>query len=86
MTTLSSFLKRHLIGFQPNSPRYAMAKCPFHKDNNPSLSITLATGSFRCFSCGARGDLAQLITKVERVPLSAAITKARQLRAEAGHG
>ncbi len=30
--------------------------CPFHQDRRPgSFKICLDSGSFRCFSCGARG-------------------------------
>jgi len=31
------------------------ALCPFHDDHNPSLSVRLDTGGFRCFACGAHG-------------------------------
>ncbi len=31
------------------------AICPFHNDHNPSLSVRLDTGGFRCFACGAHG-------------------------------
>lgn len=30
-------------------------KCCFHDDKNPSLSINLVDGHFRCFGCGAKG-------------------------------
>jgi DNA primase len=44
-------------GFKLNriNKDYAMELCVFHEDHNPSLSINLRTGSFKCFSCGARG-------------------------------
>ena len=32
--------------------------CPFHKDGqeeNPSLSMNIKDGHFRCFTCGAKG-------------------------------
>ena len=31
------------------------ALCPFHKDTRPSLRVFLATGAFRCMSCGVHG-------------------------------
>jgi len=31
------------------------AICPFHNDHNPSLSVRLDTGGFRCFACGVHG-------------------------------
>lgn len=38
--------------------RHASARCPFHDDTHPSLTLNLVTGSFRCRvpSCGAHGS------------------------------
>ena len=33
-----------------------MARCPFHDDGTPSLSIDEAKGLWRCHGCGAGGD------------------------------
>lgn len=30
--------------------------CPFHGDTNPSLSVDVEKGVFKCFGCGATGD------------------------------
>lgn len=37
--------------------RHASARCPFHDDQHPSLTVNLATGAFRCHvpKCGAQG-------------------------------
>jgi DNA primase len=36
---------------------FAWACCPFHDDSNPSFSVNLRTGWYRCFStsCGQAG-------------------------------
>ncbi len=31
--------------------------CPFHTDSNPSMSVSPAKGIFKCFSCGAGGNV-----------------------------
>lgn len=31
--------------------------CPFHQDKNPSLSVNVSTGLWKCHSCNAGGDL-----------------------------
>ncbi len=31
------------------------AVCPFHPDRKPSLRVNVATGAFRCMTCGAHG-------------------------------
>jgi DNA primase len=33
------------------------ARCPFHEDTEPSLSINNKNGLFHCFSCKAKGDM-----------------------------
>lgn len=34
---------------------WATARCPFHEDSNPSLSVSLTHGGYLCHACGARG-------------------------------
>jgi DNA primase len=34
-----------------------VVSCPFHEDTNPSFSVNLKTGLFKCFGCGAQGDV-----------------------------
>lgn len=42
----------------------AFFRCVSHKpDNNPSCSVNLKTGYFRCFSCGTGGDIISLGAK-----------------------
>ena len=38
-----------------NEATNEMVLCQFHNDHNPSLSLNLETGAFRCFACGAKG-------------------------------
>ena len=37
------------------SSDWMKVNCCFHEDHNPSLSIHLKSGGFKCFSCGAKG-------------------------------
>jgi DNA primase len=46
-----------LPGFQRQGDHRAKAICPFHNDHNPSLSVDNQRGIFKCFSCGASGDV-----------------------------
>lgn len=41
---------------QPKRCRYL---CPFHRDNNPSL--TVKGGHWQCWSCGAHGDVIKFV-------------------------
>src|SRR5690242_20298758 len=41
--------------------------CPFHSDRNPSFSVTPETQSYRCWSCGEKGDVFTFIQKKENL-------------------
>lgn len=41
--------------------------CPFHDDNKPSLAVHKDSGIFKCWSCGAKGNIVSLIAKIEGV-------------------
>lgn len=50
--------------------RHKKALCPFHDDHNPSLSFK--GGRFTCFSCGASGDVIDLVGRLHNMlPLDA---------------
>lgn len=46
---------------------YWVTRCPFHDDQDPSFSITLETGNFRCFACQVEGSMVELYAKVKGV-------------------
>jgi hypothetical protein len=37
------------------SGAWRSAICPFHKDTCPSLRVSVTSGGYRCFACGASG-------------------------------
>ena len=43
------------------------ACCPFHPDESPSFGIDDQNGVFRCFGCGAKGDVIEFIHLMENV-------------------
>lgn len=47
-----------------SGPHYVMIQCPFHDDSNPSLSVSLKTGSWRCFACHTRGNWPKLVAEL----------------------
>jgi DNA primase catalytic core len=55
------------------------ARCPWHQDDTPSLSITPAKGLFHCFGCGAKGNVLQFIQLMEGASFPAAVKKAEAL-------
>lgn len=41
-------------------------KCPFHKDDKPSLRIYPETNTYTCFGCDKTGDVIQFIQDFEK--------------------
>ena len=60
---LESILKQKLNRVTPSGDGFMLAACPVHKngkERNPSFSVSLYTGSYRCFSCGIQGGRNEL--------------------------
>ncbi|MEX0820524.1 MAG: DNA primase [Rhodothermales bacterium] len=55
--------------------------CPFHSENTPSFSVNPAMGIFKCFGCGAGGDVFQFVMRVEGMSFPEAV---RTLAEKAG--
>ena len=47
--------------------------CPFHDDHNPSLELNPERQSYKCWSCGAGGDVFAFVQEYERVDFPEAI-------------
>lgn len=56
MSRYESLFRPHLVGLVPFGGDRVLARCPFHADEDPSLSADLATGLWYCFGCGAKGN------------------------------
>jgi DNA primase len=49
------------------------ALCPFHDDHNPSLELNPERQSYKCWSCGAGGDIFDFVQKIEHVEFPEAL-------------
>lgn len=47
--------------------------CPFHDDNNPSMSVSREKQIYRCFSCGASGNVFNFVMDYEHVSFKEAL-------------
>lgn len=47
--------------------------CPFHDDNNPSMSVSREKQIFRCFSCGASGNVFTFVQDYEQIDFKDAL-------------
>src|SRR5258708_26134027 len=49
------------------------ALCPFHDDHNPSLIVNPDRQSYKCWSCGAGGDVFDFVMAAEHVEFKEAL-------------
>jgi len=52
-----------------------VARCPFHPDGGRPNLVLFPDGGFRCFACGARGDVFDLVAKLDGVSLAEAVAR-----------
>ena len=48
--------------------------CPFHDDTNPSMSVSREKQIYRCFSCGASGNVITFVQDYEHISFKEALT------------
>lgn len=51
------FYTPHVKSLSKKSDEQAVGLCPFHKDKNPSFSINIRTGQYKCFACQKEGNV-----------------------------
>ena len=49
------------------------ALCPFHQDRHPSLHFDIKRNRYKCFSCGASGDVIDLVMRYMNVSFKEAV-------------
>ena len=47
--------------------------CPFHDDSNPSMSVSSEKQIYKCFSCGASGNVFNFIMDYEHIDFKEAL-------------
>lgn len=59
----------------PGRDGWGIARCPFHKGADPTLSVDLAgsRGGWRCSVCSAHGDLVAFIRRLDGLAFPAAV-------------
>lgn len=48
--------------------------CPFHEDHSPSMSVSEDKQIYKCFSCGAAGNVFTFVENYEQVPFYEAVS------------
>lgn len=49
--------------------------CPFHDDHSPSMSVSEEKQIYKCFSCGATGNVFTFVSEYENIPFIEAVAK-----------
>ena len=47
--------------------------CPFHDDHSPSMTVNSTLGIYKCFACGAGGDVFKFIENHEKLDFKGAV-------------
>jgi DNA primase len=53
--------------------KYWKGLCPFHDDKDPSLTINQQLGRYKCWACGASGDIFNWVMETQRVDFKDAL-------------
>jgi DNA primase len=56
-----------------------VAVCPFHDDHTPSMSISTDKQIYKCFVCGAGGNVFNFVKDFEKIGFQEAVVKVAQL-------
>lgn len=49
--------------------------CPFHQDHSPSMSVSREKQMYKCFSCGAAGNVFKFVSEYENISFIEAVAK-----------
>lgn len=58
------------------------ALCPFHNDKNPSLHFHRGKNRYKCFACGASGDVVDLVMRYNNVGFKEAVAEILEKKGE----
>jgi len=58
--------------------------CPFHADHKPSMSVSPIKQIFKCFACGAGGDVLKFVQMKENLTFPQAVQRLERLAQRAG--
>ena len=68
---ISSVIQRYIS--IKSQGRNHVSVCPFHDDRNPSMLITDSRGMYKCFSCGAGGDVIKFVQEYKHLDFKEAL-------------
>lgn len=64
---------QHFIPLKKSGNGRYVGRCPFHDDRSPSMSVNPQLGIYKCFACGAGGDVFKFIMEHEKQDFKSAV-------------
>jgi DNA primase len=61
---IASVIGEH-VRLRKSGPYRFMGLCPFHQEKTPSFTVHIARQFYKCFSCGAAGDVFKFVMEIE---------------------
>ncbi len=72
---IADYMRAAGITLKSNGVGKWKTNCPFHQDKTPSLIVNEAFQNYKCWGCGATGDLINFVMNYENVSFVEALTK-----------
>lgn len=77
---LAEYIENSGVSLKPNGAGRYKGLCPFHMEKTPSFIVNEAFQSYRCFGCGAHGDLLSFVQEYETLSFIEALSKLAEAR------
>lgn len=71
-TDIAAVIESFLPLKRAGNGRY-LGVCPFHDDRSPSMNVNPSLGIYKCFACGAAGDVFKFVREHEKMDFKAAV-------------
>ncbi len=62
---LGQIVEKYLGASASRRSRWQWWRCPWHNDRTPSFGVTSDNGKFKCYGCGAAGDVFEFVRRME---------------------
>ena len=72
---LAEYIDTSGVSLKPAGTYSQKGLCPFHNEKTPSFNVDSRTQSFKCFGCGASGDLISYVQSTENLTFMDALRK-----------
>lgn len=72
---IADYMRAAGLNLKPNGIGKWKVSCPFHRESTPSCVINDSFQNYRCFGCGANGDIITFVTEYENLNFTDALKK-----------